>query len=213
MARTSTIKHTGRTFKIVVENGVGYIFNSANLCTAIGTVQSRPCDDVASGVVWTCNGRRLHATKELAAKRIIQINDDRSMFKTVDGWDTNRAHFEAILIESERKRIAMVNLIREALVEDRERTAEKIRATEPMLTVVAQRDDGSCTVSIWRERSVDVYVSTWDNPGVAGVNWSAYGTSTPEQAREYAAAILRAADEADAISMCWEAVEAKAVKS
>lgn len=40
----------------------------------------------------------------------------------------------------------------------------------------------------------------WDKVRPAGVNWSSIGPVTPEQAREFAQAVIAAADEADRIN-------------
>lgn len=53
-------------------------------------------------------------------------------------------------------------------------------------------------------RYVSIYgphTSPWDKqPEPATVNWSSIGSVTPEQARQFAAAILAAADKADELN-------------
>jgi len=128
--------------------------------------------------------------------------------------DVNVAHLAAIYQEAKRVHDLLEDAKRIAARRERERHIAHARATKPMLTVIRTEHDGYCHKAgepesvilyggaVHGEVRINMHQPVLMEPSIriAGVGWSGWSDVSPMEAREYALAILRAADEAEAFN-------------
>lgn len=167
----------------------------------LGTVEQHARPDGVE--VWRGLGGRVYAkTAEGTAKELVRRHLGRSSF--------DAALVEAYNEKARRDHRAAEAAQRREFYAKREAEARERRATLPMLSVLT-RDDTAWTeqgvvkftrpdeVQVYGERAVSMYVSHRFTDGIGDMTVSTSGRSdlTPSEAREYALALLRAADEAE----------------
>jgi hypothetical protein len=161
-------------------------------------------EDQRFGARWSWRGRFADSADAIA--RII-ANFDIGRVSNADIAFDMAQNAERVRVQREEEAAR-----RAAGQRAREEREARMRVENPMLTVRRhEHDNGSAKVGDADEvlvygglSRVSIHTS-FDfgsmKPRQSGVNWSAHGTVSPQEAREYALAILRAADEAEAMNV------------
>jgi len=160
-------------------------------------------------VVWKSSASLLFKqTAEAAARYLIQRHAERtqSFFE---------AHVEALADNARRERRAAENEQRREQRAKVEAEEAHRRATTPMLSVI-RHDHTGYNARVGDARKVVIHggydgADIYQNIDFAtmertfSVSWASHGSVSIQSAREYALAILRAADEAEALAVAYAA--------